>query len=151
MYGICVVRERLLVIEKILGPYTGQYDLPGGRLENYESLNQGLIREFNEETGYTIGSASALGVWDFNVLWTRMDDAVEHLHHIAIMYEVAVDIQQSPSSVERFIGQDSKSTKWLSQQDVTTSNSSPLVLQAVQWIHSRTVPLTCQIFDYRNK
>ncbi|NIK77876.1 hypothetical protein FHS15_003014 [Paenibacillus castaneae] len=29
VYGICVVNEQILVIRKILGPYSGKYDLPG--------------------------------------------------------------------------------------------------------------------------
>lgn len=53
VYGICVIQDQLLVVEEILGPYTGQYDLPGGRLENYESLDEAITREFNEETGFT--------------------------------------------------------------------------------------------------
>ncbi|OMF00470.1 NUDIX hydrolase, partial [Paenibacillus sp. FSL H7-0331] len=46
VYGISVDNERLLVIRKILGPYTGKFDLPGGRLETMESLELAVKREF---------------------------------------------------------------------------------------------------------
>ncbi|PWW06555.1 NUDIX domain-containing protein [Paenibacillus cellulosilyticus] len=51
VYGICMENNHLLVIRKMCGPYKGRYDLPGGRLENAESLH---IREFREETGSTV-------------------------------------------------------------------------------------------------
>lgn len=43
VYGICQREGRLLVIHKGRGPYSGRYDLPGGRLEAGEALVEGLI------------------------------------------------------------------------------------------------------------
>ena len=149
VYGVCVKQDQLLVIEKILGPYTGQFDLPGGRLEDYESLDQALKREFREETGLAVTKLVQLGVWDFNVLWTRTDNSIEHLHHVAIMYEVTIDVQKFQHAIGVFSGQDSQAAKWIPLQDVTPSNSSPLVLQAIQWLQAPTIPLTSQFFDYR--
>ena len=54
VYTICVSNGRILVIQKVLGPYIGRYDLPGGRLERGETLEQAVMREFQEETGYCI-------------------------------------------------------------------------------------------------
>ncbi|TKI82071.1 DNA mismatch repair protein MutT, partial [Bacillus wiedmannii] len=38
VYGICIENNNLLVIDKIKGPYRNRYDLPGGSLEDGESL-----------------------------------------------------------------------------------------------------------------
>ncbi|MEK3916195.1 NUDIX hydrolase [Paenibacillus sp. FSL H7-0331] len=151
VYGISVDNERLLVIRKILGPYTGKFDLPGGRLETMESLELAVKREFREETGHTIKELKSIGVSDFFVLWTLKNNTVEHLHHIAVLYEASVDSWEQVSSVEAFEEQDSKGALWMSLTNVNLDNSSPLVLQAVDWIRSRTLPVVSGQFDYRNK
>ncbi|MFC1644518.1 NUDIX domain-containing protein [Patescibacteria group bacterium] len=60
----CLVRrdDELLVIKKGRGPYIGKYDLPGGRLEFGESIEDGLRRELQEETGLEMMKASFLSV-----------------------------------------------------------------------------------------
>ncbi|SFM29670.1 ADP-ribose pyrophosphatase YjhB, NUDIX family [Paenibacillus sp. 1_12] len=149
VYGISVSNERLLVIGKILGPYTGKFDLPGGRLEKLESLEIAVKREFHEETGYTVKELKNIGVSDFFVLWTLKNNTVEHLHHIAILYEASVDSGEQVSSVQAFEEQDSSGALWMSLANLTPDNSSPLVLQAVEWIRSRTLPVVSGQFDYR--
>ncbi|MUT66651.1 NUDIX hydrolase [Paenibacillus sp. NEAU-GSW1] len=148
VYGICVADKCILVIRKILGPYTGKYDLPGGRLEKMEFLEQGVIREFREETGYTIRKLKNIGVCDFSVRWTLQDNTVENLHHIAILYETDIDLEETTNSIELFKGQDSNGVIWISFDEVTSANSSPLVLQAIEWIRTGTIPLMRGAFDY---
>ncbi|WP_227872123.1 NUDIX hydrolase [Paenibacillus albus] len=125
VYGICCANNRILVIRKILGPYTGRYDLPGGRLEKLETLEQGIIRELREETGYTVRTLQNIGVCDFTVTWTMKDDTIENLHHIAILYEAAVDTDELTSTIDAFEGQDSNGAAWLALEEVTAANSSP--------------------------
>lgn len=149
VYGICAWENQLLVIEKTLGPYTGQYDLPGGRPENYESLTQTIVREFYEETGSEVRNTKQLGVCDFNVLWTLKDNTVEQLHHIAILYDVEVVPEQVHLPIKMFVGQDSKAAKWVPIVKLASPNSSPLVMAAVNWLTSRTFPRNYGFFDYR--
>ncbi|MCR2805831.1 NUDIX hydrolase [Paenibacillus soyae] len=149
VYGICVVNNCMLVIQKILGPYTGKYDLPGGRLEKTETLEQGIIRELREETGHTVRKLKNIGVCDFSVMWTLRDNTAERVHHIAILYEVDVDSEETTKAIESFEGQDSNGAVWLSLDEVTSRNSSPLVLQAVEWIRTGSIPAACGHFDYR--
>nr|WP_272508995.1 hypothetical protein [Psychrobacillus psychrodurans] len=42
MYGVCIQDERLLVINKNGGPYINRLDLPGGSLEEKESLTNAM-------------------------------------------------------------------------------------------------------------
>jgi len=149
VYGICVTDKRILVIQKILGPYTGKYDLPGGRLEMMESLEQGITRELGEETGYTVRKLNNIGVCDFSVRWTLQDGMVENLHHVAILYEVELDSEEVTKAIESFEGQDSNGAIWLALDEVTSNNSSPLVMQAIEWINTRTIPVANGLFDYR--
>ncbi|WP_201005821.1 NUDIX hydrolase [Paenibacillus glycanilyticus] len=150
VYGIFMVNEKILVIRKSLGPYTGQFDLPGGRLEVSESLEQGLKREFNEETGFKVKELNNIGVCDFSVLWTLQDNSTECVHHIAILYEVIIVAGKMGDSVVQFEGQDSNGYDWISIDDVTPINSSPLVQQAADWFRTKTLPVSRSSYDYRS-
>jgi 8-oxo-dGTP pyrophosphatase MutT (NUDIX family) len=44
------------MIKKSRGPYKGMYDLPGGRMEPGETMEEGLKREFMEEVGCELAS-----------------------------------------------------------------------------------------------
>lgn len=62
VYGIYVDDHKLLLINKNGGPYKYRYDLPGGSLEEGESLTEAMVREFKEETGIDIAISEALGL-----------------------------------------------------------------------------------------
>lgn len=47
-YGIAS-RDGLLLLGR--SAFTGQWDLPGGGVEPWETIEEGLVREFREETG----------------------------------------------------------------------------------------------------
>ncbi|MFD2613175.1 NUDIX hydrolase [Paenibacillus gansuensis] len=145
-----MVNEKILVIRKSLGPYVGQFDLPGGRLEVSESLEEGLKREFNEETGFKVEELNNIGVCDFSVLWTLQDNSTEYVHHIAILYEVIIVSGKIGGSVVQFEGQDSNGYDWISINDVTPRNSSPLVQQAADWFRTKTFPVSRSSYDYRS-
>lgn len=151
VYGICTVNDSILVIRKILGPYTGKFDLPGGRLEESEALEQGIGREFQEETGYTLQKLKNIGACDFSVKWNLNKYTIETLHHIAIMYEVEVDYGESTRSIHSFEGQDSMGAIWLSLTKITPENSSPLVLQATEWLRTGLFPFQAGSFDFTTK
>lgn len=51
--GILIEDGRILLVRQRLSEKRG-WSLPGGRLERGESLAQGLIREFREETGLAV-------------------------------------------------------------------------------------------------
>lgn len=92
IYAILKYREKIVVIEKKRGPFTGFYDLPGGKIEHWENHIFSLKRELEEE------------VWllekDFEIkkLITVEEDFVKHIweweekdeHIITIVYEVNI-------------------------------------------------------------
>jgi len=49
VYAIIVDGDKVLVVRKSRGPYTGLYDLPGGCPETGESDNDAFHRELMEE------------------------------------------------------------------------------------------------------
>lgn len=74
--------DRLLLVHEDTGEGAASIDLPGGRVEQDESLEQGLRREIREELGVEIAQLAALPT----KLWaTRTVDGVGV---IGILYEV---------------------------------------------------------------
>ncbi|NIK12547.1 NUDIX hydrolase [Alkalibacillus almallahensis] len=136
VYGICIRDGKLLVINKNGGPYINRYDLPGGSLEEGEGLSEAMRREFLEETGQEIEIEENIGVIDFKLPWSWKD--FTDVHHIAVYYSVNV-IGGSLNIPEQFEGQDSLGASWVSENDVSLDNASPLVLKAFDWLNSKTL------------
>lgn len=143
VYGICIENEKLLVINKNAGPYINRYDLPGGSLEAGESLSIAMKREFLEETGIEIEILQNIGVIDFQIPnnWNGFTD----LHHIAVYYLVN-KIGGELSEPLQFVGQDSLGAVWVSEQDVSVDNASPLVLKAFQWLKTKTLGIDAECY-----
>ncbi|GGA78556.1 NUDIX hydrolase [Ornithinibacillus halotolerans] len=131
VYGIYIENNKLLVINKNGGPYKKRYDLPGGSLEEGESLTKAMQREFKEETGIDIEIVENIGVIDFQLPWEWKE--FTDVHHIAVYYLVN-RIGGKISAPEQFEGQDSLGAVWVTEQDVSLDNASPLVLKAFDWM-----------------
>ena len=54
--------ERLLLIRRAAGPYTGQWALIGGKWEFGETLPEAIVREVAEETGLSTAFVAVRGV-----------------------------------------------------------------------------------------
>ena len=54
VYGVIINDNKVLLIKKSRGAYTGQYDLPGGSIEHGEKPSETLKREIMEETGMVV-------------------------------------------------------------------------------------------------
>lgn len=132
VYGICLnTKQELLVIKKNGGPYTGFYDLPGGSMEESESLQEALIREMVEETGYNVKIEKCLGCFDF--LINSEYNGCPFTQHIGVFYIVSLADRVS-EKIERIIinqtafdENDSLGVEWIKLSDINLMNSSPLV------------------------
>ncbi|EEL81713.1 MutT/NUDIX [Bacillus cereus AH1271] len=131
MYGICIENKNLLVIDKIKGPYRNRYDLPGGSLEDGESLLGGLHREIKEETGLNVTVVKQVGTIDFQ--FPSKFKEYTHVHHIAVFYFVE-RCEGEFKVLEQFEEQDSLGARWIPIESITEGNSSPLVCSAVEWL-----------------
>lgn len=135
IYGICTRQEKLLVIHKNGGPYTGRYDMPGGSIEPNETILKTVTREIQEETGIAVRVIKNIGTKDFIVPWTRTGYDHTHCHHIVVLYEVEYisgDVDNSPNI------DDSLGAVWKDIRELNKENSSPLVLTAKEWIETKS-------------
>jgi len=138
VYGIGVQDGKLLVINKNGGPYINRYDLPGGSLEEGESLLNALKREVHEETGYEIEAVKQIGVTDFTLPWKWRD--FTDVHHIAVFYLVKI-VGGQLSDPDVFEGQDSDGALWIPEEEATFDTASPLVLSAFDWLKNGDLDL----------
>ncbi|MRN53605.1 NUDIX hydrolase [Paenibacillus monticola] len=142
VYGVCERAGKMLVIHKGKGPYTGRYDLPGGRLEDNESLLKGLEREFMEETGLSVKANSNLGTFDFFVRYP--EESFTHMHHIAVLYAVEIIGNEEPQKLAMFEGQDSLGTEWVDLHLISLDSSSPVAVLAAEWLMSGILPFAVE-------
>ena len=80
VYGVLIVGDQILVKRD---PHINTFELPGGGVELDETLEQGLIREFHEETGVDIKIGKLLKVEDSFFTFNEQD-----AHGILVFYEV---------------------------------------------------------------
>ncbi|MGA3599398.1 NUDIX hydrolase [Lysinibacillus agricola] len=135
--------EKLLVINKNGGPYINRFDLPGGSLEEGETLSEAMKREFLEETGLEIEIVENIGVKDFKLPWLWKE--FTNVHHIAVYYSVR-KIGGKITIPEQFEGQDSLGAMWVSEKDVSLDNASPLVLKAFDWLKTKDLGLDADVY-----
>ncbi|PKR82626.1 NUDIX hydrolase [Heyndrickxia camelliae] len=143
VYGIYVKDGKLLVINKNGGPYINRFDLPGGSLEEGETLSEAMKREFLEETGLEMEIEENIGVIDFKLPW--LWNQFTHVHHIAVYYSVKC-IGGTIKLPEQFKGQDSLGAVWVSEKDVSLDNASPLVLKAFEWLKTKNLGINADIY-----
>jgi len=62
--GVVIENGRALLIRRGSEPLLGQWSIPGGTLELGESLERGVIRELEEETGLTVRLVEMIEVFD---------------------------------------------------------------------------------------
>lgn len=144
VYGLLMKEDALLVIDKNGGPYINRYDLPGGSLEEGETLATAMRREFTEETGLEVALERQIGVADFKFPWDWRE--FDEVHHIAVFYLVR-QTGGTLSIPEQFVGQDSLGARWVKASDVSIDNASPLVLEAFRWIEEQQLDLEARHFS----
>lgn len=88
-YGIILKDEKILLINKVGGPYDGLLDLPGGTIEFNEKPSDTLIREMFEETGIKVLSYNLFDVDSINFEWNYKENVKIAVHHIGIFYKVS--------------------------------------------------------------
>ncbi len=126
-YGIAYNQlGEVLLIKKARGPYKGTLDLPGGGIEEKETAEETLKREFLEETGLHIAEYNLREIVTNYVTWKINDTHTENLQHIAIIYNVKVSASEMAKTKNTADGLDSLGADWYKIEDLKKSDLSPL-------------------------
>ncbi|WP_404340977.1 NUDIX hydrolase [Pseudoalteromonas mariniglutinosa] len=120
--------------EQILLLYTERYDdysLPGGGIDNGESIEQGLKRELHEETGaQQISVNSTLGLYEEYRPWYKDDFDIIHIR--SHCYFCTIGEQLLTPKMEHYEQQNGMQPKWVNIQDAISHNETTMALSAKQ-------------------
>lgn len=127
VYGVIKQGNKILVIKKARGPYTGLYDLPGGTPENNETSEETVTREIKEETNCDVLNISNKRIYTilFNHFTSKSGDT-GCLQHTGILFDVSV--RGIPTITGD--GLDSNGAKWVQINELSPLNATPFVLLA---------------------
>jgi chloramphenicol 3-O phosphotransferase len=88
VYGVVIRDGTILLVPKDRGPYLGRYDLPGGKIEFGEGIEEALHREFIEEVGMDFESMTLLDNFSVCVHF-NLENQTYRFHHIGLIYSVS--------------------------------------------------------------
>ena len=107
--GVAVVRDgKILMVRRAEGDYlAGNYELPGGGVDENETIAEGAIREVKEETGLTVSKiVTTFAGFDYST------DRKPHVRQINFIVEVnAGEVILDPKEHDDFIWVDAHNLK----------------------------------------
>ncbi|WP_327717124.1 NUDIX hydrolase [Streptomyces sp. NBC_00490] len=122
-YAICVRDGKLLLARWIDGAGRPEWILPGGGMEHGEDPYDTVLREVDEETGYTIEITGLLGVDTRRHTHTRRFGRVVDHQALRLVYEGRV----TGGELRNEIGGSTDMAAWHDLDAVTDLNRVPLV------------------------
>ncbi|EUJ22887.1 mutT/nudix family protein [Listeria grandensis FSL F6-0971] len=136
VYGIAEENGKLLMILRESDPYKQKWDLPGGKLNDDETLMDCLKRNIAEIGGKPDITAN-FGVYDFLVGYPFLDKRI--LQHITALFYMQVDFS-AEKAVPLIFQTETATTlnyKWVPMELLTDKNATPAALKAVQILQSK--------------
>lgn len=134
VYGIYRQDDNILMIRKSRGPYTWMYDLPGGGIEFWETIEQALARELDEEVWAKLTSSTYMWNNEYIAPYISATTGNEKMfHHIGIYYTVDLAIESMRTDPD---GHDSLGAEWVSISDLDDVEVSPIALPMIQKVVS---------------
>ncbi|MCF7898758.1 MAG: NUDIX domain-containing protein [Candidatus Pacebacteria bacterium] len=119
VYGIYIKNNSVLMIKKSRGPYEGLYDLPGGRMEQGETMEEGLKREFIEEVGCELTSQTFLSENEY----TTPDYMGKPFRHFGTYFIVTISSENIKTVAD---GEDSLGAEFISIDVLDNVEISPI-------------------------
>jgi 8-oxo-dGTP pyrophosphatase MutT (NUDIX family) len=107
------------------------YDLPGGRIEEGESKEYALNREFQEEVGCDVESHEFMYDDNYECLYESQSRGNVNFHHTGSFYEVEIPVGVIVKSVPD--GHDSMGAIYINLSDISDKKVlvAPMALKAI--------------------
>jgi ADP-ribose pyrophosphatase YjhB (NUDIX family) len=122
VYGIAIQNGKLLVIKQKKGPFIGKFDLPGGKIEPQETIEEALRREFREEVGLAFHSFQLMGNGAATTQVAQMG-APYVFHQIGLFYQV--------NGLTPLCPQHELESFWIDLDELATLPIAPLLKQSL--------------------
>ena len=127
-YGFIIQDDKIALIKKARGGYTGLLDIPGGGIEHDETPVEALKREIMEEAGVTVSNYELLTATSRTFTWQVNDHLKEDLHHIGILYKVDVEEKSLKQEAD---GLDSNGCDYYPISELKKSEITPFTLDGL--------------------
>lgn len=120
-----IIRDGKVLLNKCKG-YNGEiyYDMPGGGQRQYETMEEGVVRECLEETGYLVRvkrfAALAEEIHDNMELREKFSDYSHRVHHIFVV-EFVDGILHKPTEIDF----QQEECQWIDIDDIPLINLRP--------------------------
>jgi 8-oxo-dGTP pyrophosphatase MutT (NUDIX family) len=118
--------DRILLVHKTRGPYTGLLDLPGGTPEPGESWPQTLERELHEELGVTLTATGDFKPFSIHVRQTSTGDPID-LHHRGVV----LDLPRPQATLRPSSSPDTAGAEWFNLRTGNRTELSPAVVEVL--------------------
>ncbi|AQY51897.1 mutT/nudix family protein [Listeria weihenstephanensis FSL R9-0317] len=131
VYGVTEENGKLLMIQRESEPYKQKWDLPGGKLNDDETLMDCLTRHISQIGGKATITEN-LGVYDFLVGYPFLDKRI--LQHITALFYTQVDFAAEKAVPLIFQTEPSKTIQyqWVPMNMLNEKNATPAALKAVE-------------------
>ena len=111
--AVVVHAGRVLLIERANEPLKGEWSLPGGALEVGETLEEGVVREVEEETGLRVTPVGVAEVFD---RISRDEDGRVRYHFVLVDFLCHLSEGQSAEAVRG--ASDAVRARWASPDEL---------------------------------
>lgn len=128
VYGVLAKNKTILLVLKARGPYTGLWDLPGGKPEHGESPIQTLSREILEETGIRVITSSLFDNLSICFNYVHEGSTIS-LHHLGLVY--LIDEWDETSMNCAIQKEDVQKADWHQLEDLGATELSPFAWKIV--------------------
>lgn len=133
VYGIIIDADRILLVHKARGPYTGMLDLVGGTPETNETAKETLIREVAEESGIVVQQATYLAEYQYHCIYQDSQNREVDFTHTAQIYQVdAFDASNFNALIQ---SEDVAGAAWLACAQLSSERLSPIAAYALTLIN----------------
>ncbi len=88
----------------------GYWEFPGGKVDPGESFDQGLLREFKEETGFTVSPQKVLGCGE----WEREEYRIAYLHMLVTKVDGELGLSHEHDDA-----------RWMTKEELAQAQVSP--------------------------
>lgn len=132
-YGLLINDGRILLINKVSGPYDNKLDLPGGTIEFGERPEDALKRELLEETGIDVLEDELIDTDSVFFDWQYQDDVIVKVHHIGIFYRILNYQNEIKKNIDiDTINDDSLGADWYNISDLKKDNLSSIAIMELE-------------------
>ena len=124
-YGIFQKDNKILMVQE---RWAKTWEFPGGGVHKDETIEQGLIREYKEETGLEVEVGKLLIIRDG---WFYDEDHFQGWRTVRLFYQ----IKQSRGQIQKNGNNDDvMACQWKEKQEFTTQNTRANILEMLQEI-----------------